>query len=241
MRKILKNIAQQFGYDILHLPTDPVLRQQIDLFQKYGVNLVFDVGANTGQYGKRLRKMGYTGRIVSFEPLPDAFQKIKKNAQQDGDWTVVHTAIGDVFGEIAINVAQNSYSSSILDVLPIHVASAPESISMYKINVPIQTVDSLIDHYYGENSRLYVKIDTQGYEKQVFDGCLQSLDKISGFQMELSLLPLYEGETLMFDMVNLLRDHGFKLMLLEGGHRNYDTGEILQAEGYFFRDQFHYA
>ncbi|GAB3693531.1 FkbM family methyltransferase [Spirosoma flavus] len=236
MRKILKNIAQQFGYDILHLPTDPMLRQQLDLLRKYNINLVFDVGANTGQFGQRLRKLGFTGQIVSFEPLPDAFQQAKNTSDQDAAWTVVHTAIGNFIGETSINVSQNSYSSSILDVLPIHVASAPESISLYKIDVPVQTIDSLIDQYYTEDSRLYVKIDTQGYEKQVFEGCLRSLDKISGFQMELSLMPLYEGETLMFEMVNLLRDHGFKLMLLEAGHRNYDTGEILQAEGYFYRE-----
>ena len=236
MRKLLKYIAQRFGYDILHLPTDPMLRQQLDLLSKYGINLIFDVGANTGQFGQRLRKLGFTGKIVSFEPLPDAFQQAKFTADQDGDWTVVHTAIGNFIGETHLNVSQNSYSSSILDVLPVHVASAPESISLRKINVSVQTIDSLIDQYYTGDSRLYVKIDTQGYEKQVFEGCLRSLDKISGFQMELSLLPLYEGETLMFDMVNLLREYGFKLMLLEAGHRNYDTGEILQAEGYFYRE-----
>ena len=236
MRKLVKQIAQKFGYDILHLPTDPMLRQQLDLLRKYGINLIFDVGANTGQYGQRLRKLGFNGNIVSFEPLPDAFQQAKYAADQDGSWTIVHTAIGNFIGETHLNVSQNSYSSSILDVLPVHVASAPESISLRKINVPVQTIDSLIDQYYTDDSRLYVKIDTQGYEKQVFEGCLRSLDKISGFQMELSLLPLYEGETLMFDMVNLLREYGFKLMLLEAGHRNYDTGEILQAEGYFYRE-----
>lgn len=236
MKKILKRIAQRFGYDILHTPTDSIVRQQVDLFRKYNINLVFDIGANVGQYSQRLRKMGFDGQIVSFEPLPDAFNQLNAVAAKDPSWTVVHTAIGNFVGETPLNVSRNSYSSSILDVLPVHLESAPESIPSYKINVPIQTIDSLIDKYYTDNCHLYVKIDTQGYEKQVFEGSIQSIDKISGFQMELSLIPLYRGETLMYDMMNILRAYGFKLNIIEGGHRNYKTGEILQIEGYFYRD-----
>ena len=236
MKKFLKTIAQQFGYDLLHLPTDPIVRQHLDLLKKYNINLVFDIGANTGQYGQRLRKLGFKGRIVSFEPLPDAFQQVEKLAYQDEHWSVVNTAMGNFTGEATINVSRNSYSSSLLEVLPVHLESAPESACVDKVNVFVQTVDALIDQYYTKDSRLYIKIDTQGFEKEVFDGSLQSLDKISGFQMELSLVPLYAGETLMYDMVGLLREYGFKLMLMEGGHRNYETGELLQVEGYFFRN-----
>ncbi|CAG4999692.1 hypothetical protein DYBT9275_02281 [Dyadobacter sp. CECT 9275] len=235
MKRFVKRIMQRFGYDILHLPTDPSVRQQLDLLRKYNINLVFDIGANTGQYGQRLRKMGFDGQIVSFEPLPDAFLKLKSHADNDPAWSVVPIAIGNFIGESQLNVSQNSYSSSILDILPTHLESAPESKYLHKINVPVKTIDSLIDQYYNELSRLYIKIDTQGFEKQVFDGSLQSLHKISGFQLELSLLPLYEGETLMYEMIYLLREYGFKLMLVEGGHRNYETGELLQMEGIFYR------
>lgn len=237
MKKLFKTVAQRFGYDILHLPTDPIVRQHIDLLNRYGINLIFDIGANMGQYGQRLRGQGFAGQIVSFEPLPDAFQRVETLAHQDAAWSVVNTAMGDFIGETTINVSRNSYSSSILDVLPIHLESAPESAYVDKISIPVQTVDALIDQYYRENSRLYIKIDTQGFERQVFNGSLRSLDKISGFQMELSLVPLYEGETLMYEMVDLLREHGFNLVLIEGGHRNYETGELLQVEGYFFRKQ----
>lgn len=237
MKKLVKQLLQRLGYDVQRLPTDPIVRQQRDLFSKYGINLVFDIGANVGQYGQRLRKMGFGGQIVSFEPLPDAFARVKAIADIDPAWTVVHTAMGNFIGETQINVSQNSYSSSILEVLPVHVESAPESVYTHQITVPLQTVDSLIDRYYKESSRLYIKIDTQGFEKEVLEGSLLSLNKITAFQMELSLVPLYKGEMLMYEMVDLLREHGFKLMLIEGGHRNYKTGELLQVEGYFYRDE----
>jgi FkbM family methyltransferase len=235
MRNILKHIAQQFGYDILRVPTDPIARQQRDLFSKYGINLVFDIGANVGQYATRLRQSGYKGRIISFEPLPDEYDKIDRLSSADPKWIPVNTAIGNSIGRTSINVSQNSYSSSILDILPVHVESAPESTYTHRIEVPINTVDNVIDRYYFDGCGLYIKIDTQGFEMEVFKGCLKSLNRIRGFQMELSLVPLYSGEMLMHDMVSVLRDHGFKLVLMEAGHRNYTTGELLQVEGYFYR------
>ena len=58
------------------------------------VNCVFDVGANTGQYGKGLRRFGYAGRIVSFEPVSDTFAKLHKSAETDPDWHVYNFALG---------------------------------------------------------------------------------------------------------------------------------------------------
>lgn len=235
MKRLIKDIANKFGYDILHLPTNSIERQQLDLFKEHEINLIFDIGANVGQYAQKIRRLGYKGKIVSFEPLPDAFQILKNNAANDPHWQVVQTAIGNFNGESKINIAQNSYSSSILDILPVHIESAPESKYIATTKVNVQKLDDIIDLYYTDSSRLFVKIDTQGFEKQVLEGALKSLNKIKGFQMELSLLTLYENETLMQDMIDLLRTYGYKLVIIEGGHRNYNTGEILQVEGYFLK------
>ncbi|MCC5612602.1 FkbM family methyltransferase [Nostoc sp. CHAB 5834] len=235
MKAFLKSIARRFGYDIVHLPTNPISRQWRDLLNAYEINLVFDVGANAGQFGKRIRRLGYTGQIVSFEPTADAYRQLMINTASENKWSKVQTALGNYCGEIQINVSANSYSSSVLPMLPLHIESAPDAVYTSTESVTIKTIDSIIDKYYNQEQKLYIKIDTQGFERQVFEGCLKSLDKIIGFQMELSLTPLYEGETLMTEMIDLLSTYGYKLKLLEAGHRNYETGEILQVEGYFFR------
>ena len=235
MKKLLKTIAQRFGYDFLHLPTDPVIRQWLDLLKAYQINLIFDVGANIGQFGQRVRQVGYRGEIVSFEPIPETFRQLQVNTAGDSRWKTVLSAIGDYDGTADINVSANSYSSSVLNMLPAHTESAPDTMYVRQEIICIQKIDSIIDQYYSAGKNLYVKIDTQGFERQVFEGCLGSLDKISGFQMELSLQPLYEGETLLTDMLDLLRSYEYKLKLIDMGHRNYNTGELLQMEGYFFR------
>lgn len=235
MKKLLKTVAQRFGYDILHLPTDPTVRQWLDLLNVYQIDLIFDIGANVGQFGQRVRSLGYTGKLVSFEPMSKAYQELQTLATIDPNWETVQSGIGNYNGETMINISANSYSSSVLNMLPLHLESAPDAVYTKQERIKIQTIDALIDQFYSPGMNLYVKIDTQGFERQVFEGCLGSLSKISGFQMELSLQPLYEGESLMEEMLNLLRAYGYKLKLIHSGHQNYETGELLQVEGYFFR------
>jgi len=234
MKAFLKKIARKFGYDILHLPTDPRVRQQLWLLEKNHIDLIFDIGANQGQFANKIREWGYNGNIVSFEPLPEPFALLKKHAAKDPLWDVENFALGNFDGDIEINISQNSYSSSILQVLPSHKDSAPDSKCISKMKVPIKKVDSIIDHYYSSDQNLFIKIDTQGFERFVFEGCLESLEKIMGFQMELSFLPLYEGETLIQEMIGLLRQNRYYLMFIEPGYQNFQTGELVQMEGVFY-------
>lgn len=231
----IKNILNKFGYDIVHLPSDPFVRQKMSLLKKYKIDLIFDIGANTGQYATELRSCGYRGRIISFEPLPDAYDKLAGISEVDTLWETAQIALGNRTGERILHISKNSYSSSILEILPRHVESAPESEYIGEITVPVRTVDDIIDQYLRKGENIFIKIDTQGFERQVYEGCTMSLNKITGFQMELSLVPLYEGETLMQEMINLLRDSGYRMILLGPGHQDYFTGEILQVEAIFIK------
>ncbi|GAB3279228.1 FkbM family methyltransferase [Larkinella harenae] len=235
MKSFVKKLAQRFGYDIQHLPTDPIVRQWCDLMQSNGIDLIFDVGANIGQYALKVRGLGYAGDIISFEPMREAYQQLQVNAATDARWHTLHTGIGHYDGTAVINVSTNSYSSSILDILPLHLESAPDAVYTRQEPISIQRLDTLIDQFYKPGKNLFVKIDTQGFERQVFEGSKNALNKIRGFQMELSLQPLYEGETLMQEMIVLMRQNGFKLKLIESGYRSDETGELMQVEGYFFR------
>ena len=235
VKGLIKKLAHYFGHDIVHLPSDPVARQWLDLMQSNKIDVVFDVGANTGQFGKKIRKLGYAGPIVSFEPLPEAYPILQRTALDHQPWQTVRTGIGNNDGTAEINVSRNSYSSSLLPILPLHVESEASSVYIRQETIQVQKIDSILNQYCQPGQNVYLKIDTQGYEKQVFDGCHQSLDRIRGFQLELSLQPLYEEETLLQEMIIVLRQAGYKLKLIESGHRNYETGELLQIEGYFFK------
>ena len=127
---------------------------------------------------------------MSFEPLPSAHAALSERAAADPKWTVApRTAIGDAPGTAVIHESEASDVSSLLDA----------NVDMYKAfrktkvvgneETPVTTLDSVYADYVKDGERVYLKIDTQGYEKKVLAGARETLTKIAGLQVELSLLP----------------------------------------------------
>src|SRR5215472_6069643 len=87
------------------------LQRRAILMQRRSIDVVLDVGANKGQFGKQLRGLGYRGRIISFEPLSDAFSALSQTASGDPMWTCHNFALGDLASSATINVSANSHSS----------------------------------------------------------------------------------------------------------------------------------
>jgi FkbM family methyltransferase len=63
-----------------------------------------------------LRRFGYAGRIVSFEPASGPLRVLEKRARHDADWVTLPYALGAESATVTINVAANNAASS--SVLP---------------------------------------------------------------------------------------------------------------------------
>ena len=228
LKSVLKVIFNLFGFQLIRLSTlnAPIVYHEIDL--------VFDIGANVGQYGKSIRSRGYKGTIVSFEPLPDAHKELQQCARNDTNW-IVHDrcALGSKSGITAINISKNSYSSSILQILRSHTDSAPESRFIGKVETPVATLDSIFARYAGSSRNIMLKVDTQGFEHEVMLGSLESISRIKLIQLELSLVPLYEGQKLYDYFVDFLEQFGFVLWKIEPGFTNPSSGQLLQFDATF--------
>jgi hypothetical protein len=85
-----------------------------DFLERFQIDTVLDVGANVGQYGSALRAGGYSGRIVSFEPNPEAFRLLAARAARDGSWEAVCVGLGAEDGAAELNVSGFSVFSSML-------------------------------------------------------------------------------------------------------------------------------
>ncbi|CAM3958142.1 MULTISPECIES: FkbM family methyltransferase [Flavobacterium] len=222
------------GIEISRYPT-PELDRRIKLLKDYNINLVIDVGANIGQYGSELRNIGYRGRIISFEPTSEAFTKLKKASSSDNLWEVHNVSLGERDGESTINISKNSVSSSILKDLPQLTSSAPEATFVTTETITISKLDTLFSKLNLKDKNIYLKIDTQGYEKMVLDGAKDSLKKIAGIQIEMALIPSYEGSLTFEEMSNFLKSLDFKLTTIESGHYDKNTGKLLEVDGVFFK------
>lgn len=236
MKRILKNSLKKIGVQIKRYP-DLYLKRRMLLMSKLGIDTVFDIGANTGQYALELRELGYMNRIISFEPLRNAFEELYNNSLRFKNWQVCNYALGDENCTSSINIANNSYSSSILEMLPSHVESAPDSKYIDKEEIEIKRLDNVFSSFCRNDYSVMLKIDTQGYEKNVIDGATNILNRISLIQLEMSIIPLYSEEMLFTEMINHLDKIGFQLVSLEDGFSDASTGQLLQVDGLFVNKQ----
>lgn len=199
------------------------------------VDLVLDVGANTGQYGKTMRKLGYHGRIVSFEPMRKAYDVLSKTGTLDGNWLTYPFALGDENSSHEIHISQNSVSSSLLPMLSEHERFAPRSRYVGSELIEIRRLDDVFDEVCSNARHIWLKIDVQGFEDRVLSGAASSLDQIEFIQIELSLRPLYEGQKTYAELAARIEQHGFALVGIEPGFLDASTGEMLQMDGIFRR------
>lgn len=206
------------------------------MLKHYGIDLVLDVGANAGQYALAMREdVGYRGKMISFEPVNAPFAKLSRAAEGDPLWKVQHFGIGDKNERVEINIAGNSFSSSLLRMLPLHHQSAPESQYTGTELIEIRTLDSLDDEWLSSSRQIYLKIDTQGFEKNVLLGASHRLHKIGTIQLEMSLVALYDGELLFPEMHRFLSERGYRMVAVEPGFMDRTTGELLQVDGIYRR------
>ena len=226
--KIIKLILKSFGLRIRHYKEPSYIK----IIKKLGTTIVFDIGANEGEFALSLREHDYKGKIVSFEPVKAAHERLFINSSLDSLWTVhSRVALGSEVGTTTINVAgNNAVSSSILEMGSTHKESSPESIYVGKEDVPIVTIDSIFEKYVGNNDVVFLKIDVQGYEDFVLIGAKSNIKNIAGIKLELSLTSLYVGDKLYDSYFSKLKALGYDIHDLEPGHRHPKSGRLLQFD-----------
>ncbi len=235
--KLLRMLAKAFNsflskFDLKLVP------KPFSLFD-LKVNLCIDVGANTGQYGLSLLSKGYDGHILSIEPQPLAHNQLVKNARDFPKWVVANPcAVGDFEGDVVFQIAANSFSSSVLKMNKKHIEAAPESAPLGTITIPQFKLNSIVERHLNllDFKDVYLKLDTQGYEKNLLNGISENLwSKIVYVELEMSLVELYSEQELFGYYLEYLRNRKFILIKLQSEFTDVRTGEILQLNGLFKR------
>ena len=234
---ILGRLARAFGYDLIPRKKAKVPNTQlIAILRHHRIDTVLDVGGNVGQYGQRLRDFGYEGRIVSFEPLADAHVKLSAQAAGDPAWSIARPmAIGAENGEIEIQVSAESDMSSILPQNDLLRQISPSSAIQKTERVALRRLDSIADDFIAADDRLFLKIDVQGFEAEVLKGAETLMPRLTGIQLEMSLLPLYQGAIDYRAMIERLAALGFEPHLILPGYFERKLARQLEIDGVFIR------
>jgi FkbM family methyltransferase len=203
--------------------------------KRRGVGTVLDIGANQGQTGLALRKLGWRGDIASFEPLPDAHARLASKAAADRAWHVPPAmALGAAPGSAPIHVSANSVSSSLLPISQRTVDVIPATGVVTTITTPVNRLDDVIEASWP--APFAMKLDTQGFELAVLDGGMESLARTRVAQIEMSLVPLYAGAAEFCEVYGRMTASGFRCIALVDAFCDDEANEMLQVDGVFVRD-----
>lgn len=235
---LIKKILRQTGLEITrYRPSRRAISQFHNSVLTAKCEVVADVGANKGQFAEELRKDGYIGKIISFEPLSEEHDELLVRAKKDERWIIApRCAIGSTNGSIDINIAENRSSSSLLIPSESLEREIPISAVQSTIPVPVRKLDSILPECLGhkEMVNLALKVDTQGYEMEVFKGGKVTMNNVSVLMLEMRTTLLYEGESSFRDLLNFLSDCGLSMKTLQPTIYSKD-GHLLEMDVVFER------
>jgi FkbM family methyltransferase len=211
--------------------------RRLQLLRRHSIDLVIDVGASRGQYARRLIAAGYRGRILSVEPLSSAFVVLRQAAARHPGWRAENVAIGAAEGRATLHVAGNSVSSSLLPMLEAHLLSAPESAYVAEEQVPVLTLDDLCRSVDCAGEAIFLKLDVQGGEMDALRGGPEVLRRVRALEIEMSLVPLYDGQPLLPEVASFLIDAGFVVASVADAFRDRDSERLLQVDCIWVRHE----
>lgn len=207
----LINLALRAGFAVSKAPAPCWIESHLkDLVRLLDVTVAIDVGANVGDYAHRLRRLSrFGGRIVSFEPEPQALQQARRRMEGDADWTGVQLALGREAGRQVLNVHSRSLFSSFLPMNEYGVGEYGGTIERLE-DVEVARLDDVAAQYLSPDDRVLLKVDTQGYDVEVIDGGRKTIaDNVVALQVEVPVRNIYEGAPTLVEMVDLVDDLGF--------------------------------
>lgn len=171
------------------------------------IDLIVDAGANVGQFARQMRRKGYHGRIWSFEPVSDVFNELSRSVSADPMWCATRSALGSSNETKAITVPANHTLSSFLapsDLLPAydghHCPTRTETVTVQRLD------DVLRDD---PATSIMLKMDVQGFEREVLEGARQTLNRTHAIYIELPIEHLYRGGWTFPEAIAYLDGLGF--------------------------------
>jgi FkbM family methyltransferase len=200
------------------------------------IDCVIDVGANKGQFAKKLRDMGYDGQILSFEPEPVAFSAISALSSTDDKWTVFDCGLSSACGAAQLNVYEDTSLSSFYEINKFGenlAGNLTRKTSTQEISIRMLDDFSTL---LGGFSSILLKIDTQGHELDVLKGARSTLERTNVVLCECSLQSIYSGQATFTEITNFLSDLGY------ASERSFSVAmdrdlQLVEVDQFFLKNQ----
>lgn len=196
---------------------------------------VIDVGGNIGQFAVAAAKLLKPRVLYSFEPIPAVADSLRRNLASFAFASVNELLLGEREGATPFHINSHNHSSSVLKLGQQHLDAFPDAREVQTIEVPMTTLDRFFSNRELPAPAL-LKIDVQGYEAHVLRGGTATLPRMRWIVAETSLKPMYQGEPVFLDIVECMKEWGFRFLRPVGWLSDPRNGELLQLDALFERD-----
>ncbi len=208
-----RNALRRVGVEVIPARIDSnLLAMHLDrLFSTRRVSCVLDVGARVGEYALWLRNNGYRGKIISFEPVAANFRELDKAAARDSNWHCFNYALGADDCVSSINVSNHTEYSSFRQInSAAQERLGDETRTRGSETVEIRRLDSVLSTLpVTAADRIYLKMDTQGWDLEVLKGAQGALGQVIALQTEVAVQPIYDEMPVMRESIAAIADYGF--------------------------------
>ena len=189
---------------------------------------IIDAGANQGQFAIAASHFYPDAHIHSFEPLPEVFPILQRNTRQLSGISTYNIALGNSTGTLDFYSNAYSHASSALQVSALQKDMLPKTVSSQRIEIPVKRLDDLQEQL-RMISPVLLKMDVQGFEKEVLKGAVNSLPHIDYLLFETSFVQMYDGEPLFDEMHEFVKELGFEFIAPVGFFQT-ENLQILQMD-----------
>lgn len=242
-KKTIKKVFRKIGYDVIStkggLNYGTKSLELLKILKEVNTDLILDIGANRGQFGKELYHYGYQQKILSFEPLSSVYQDLKEAASYHPQWYVYdRCCVGDSEKEVVIHQSRLVGNSS---TLPIKKTKYNVQGSDYLNEELVNQISlaSLNEHVLLKASNnVFIKLDIQGSEHFVLSRVKDTTFNIVGFYIELSLVKLYEKQEDYLFICQQLKELGYDLVYIT--YESIRNDRMIQFNGVFLHQSLSY-
>jgi FkbM family methyltransferase len=267
-KTLVRRLLESTGYDVLHRTSHPVLAEMRRLYdvlrlnpqdrltwqdrlpllaahahlghllELHEISHVIDVGANRGQFAQLTRTLGYNGEIISFEPIPAHFEKLRELADKDGNWRVFPFALGRSPATAELSVFEDDTFSSFYQVNGCGRSRFGGMVERKgTVNVRVETLDSLAPAFVSAEGkrRIFLKSDTQGHDLEVLAGAGEVMRSVNAIMIEAPVQAIYETVPTLPAILETVGKRGFELSGLFPTAHHPNTLALIELDAFFTR------
>jgi FkbM family methyltransferase len=149
---------------------------------------------------------------VSFEPVAEMAARLREAAADDPDWLVMQNALGEAEGVAEIHAMQGAMSS-LLPASEFGRRWSPKLRRTHPEQITIRRLDAVFDEAVAgiDRPRVYLKLDTQGFDLRAFAGAGSRIEDVLGMQSEVACVPIYDDMPRLTEQIRVYEDAGFEL------------------------------